>query len=200
MRKLLLATNNEGKLLEIIDLLQEVEIEVITPVDLSLILHVEEVGETYAQNAAKKALTFARASGIMALADDSGLEVAALEGAPGIYSARYAPQKGATDGDRRVYLLKQLAGHQRPWSAKFHCSVALATPDAQIQCTEGSCLGEIIPEERGAGGFGYDPIFLVEGLGKTMAELSLKKKNQVSHRALAVKSAIPLIKSTSHPR
>jgi XTP/dITP diphosphohydrolase len=195
MAKLLVATGNEGKLVEIIDLLSAIEVEIIKPSDLALVLHIEEVGETYAENAAKKALTFARAAGMLALADDSGLEVAALAGAPGLFSARYAPQERATDADRRAYLLQQLRGHPRPWKAKFHCTVALATPDDEIQFAEGSCLGEIIPEERGKGGFGYDPIFLVQGIGKTMAELSLTEKNRVSHRAQAVKSAIPLLES-----
>lgn len=195
MTKLLLATGNEGKIREILELLREIKADIIKPSDLGLVLHVEETGETYVENAAKKALTFARASGMLTLADDSGLEVEVLNGAPGLYSARYAPKKGATDADRRDHLLAQLVGHPRPWLAKFHCTVALATPGDEILYADGSCQGEIIPVERGGGGFGYDPIFLVDRMGKTMAELSMAEKNQVSHRAQAIKSAIPILQS-----
>jgi XTP/dITP diphosphohydrolase len=195
LEKLLLATGNKGKLREITALLQGLEVKILKPGDINLSLQVDEVGQTYAENAARKALTFARASGLLTLADDSGLEVEALNGAPGIYSARFAPQKGATDADRRKYLLQQLQGQPRPWRAEFHCSVALATPDEEVSITEGICRGMIIPQERGSGGFGYDPIFLLNGMHKTMAELSMAEKNQVSHRANAIKVAIPILKS-----
>lgn len=195
MTKLLLATGNEGKLQEITDLLRNLEVVILRPSDLHLSLQVDEVGQTYAENAAKKALTYTHASGLLTLADDSGLEVQALNGAPGIYSARFAPQKGATDADRRLYLLQQLQRHPRPWGAEFRCTVALATPDEKIRITEGSCRGTIIPVERGSAGFGYDPIFLVNGMDKTMAELSMAEKNQVSHRANAINAAIPILKS-----
>jgi XTP/dITP diphosphohydrolase len=195
LEKLLLATGNKGKLREITALLQGLEVKILKPGDINLSLQVDEVGQTYAENAARKALTFARASGLLTLADDSGLEVEALNGDPGIYSARFAPQKGATDADRRKYLLQQLQGQPRPWRAEFHCSVALATPDEEVSITEGICRGMIIPQERGSGGFGYDPIFLLNGMHKTMAELSMAEKNQVSHRANAIKVAIPILKS-----
>ncbi|MEJ2302493.1 MAG: RdgB/HAM1 family non-canonical purine NTP pyrophosphatase [Anaerolineales bacterium] len=193
MSKLLLASQNAGKLREMKALLKNVPIDLITPVDLGLHLVVKEEGHTYAENAAHKALVYARHSGLVALADDSGLEVDALDGAPGLYSARYAPQRGATDADRRAYLLQQIEGSPRPWRARFRCTIAVATPSGEVHHTEGTCPGELIPEERGQGGFGYDPIFLIPEMGRTMAELTLEEKNRLSHRARAVQAAIPLL-------
>lgn len=194
MSKLLLATRNPGKLREFRALLVDLEAQLLAPGDLNWDLEVEEKGDSYAENAAHKARTYARRSGLVTLADDSGLEVAALNGAPGLYSARYAPQSGATDADRRSFLLEQLQAHPRPWRARFRCTVAVATPQGEMHFTEGICPGEIIPEERGRAGFGYDPIFLIPELGKTMAELSMLEKNRLSHRARAVRAAIPLLK------
>ena len=191
MTKLLLATRNKGKIREMVDLLHTVKAEIITPRDLEIELDVEESGKTYAENAARKALAYASLSNYLALGDDSGLEVEALGGAPGIYSARYSPKPGATDKDRRDYLLAQLQEVSKPWSARFHCTVALAAPEGEIHYAEGFCEGEIISEERGEAGFGYDPIFLVSELGKTMAELSMAEKNKISHRSRAVKAMLP---------
>ncbi len=191
MIEVLVASKNRGKLAEIKDLLQRVEVEILTPGDLNLELEIEEGGKTYSENAVRKALVYCEASRLLTLADDSGLEVAALKGAPGIYSARYSPKFEATDKDRRNYLLAQLQGVLRPWSARFNCTIALASPEGEIHIAEGICLGEIIPEERGENGFGYDPIFLVSELGKTMAELSMAEKNQISHRSRAIKSILP---------
>lgn len=123
---LLLATNNPGKLVEIQDLLLGLPVQLVLPRQMGLALDVVEDGQTYAENAALKALAFSKASGLVALADDSGLEVDALEGRPGLYSARFSPLPGATDADRRVYLLEQLQGKPRPWQAHFHCTVAIA--------------------------------------------------------------------------
>ncbi len=195
MRKLLLATGNQGKIKEIKALLKSVEAEILTPGDLDLVLQVEEAGKTYSENAARKAKAFAAEVNMLTLADDSGLEVEALRGAPGIYSARYSPKSGATDKDRRDYLLQQLQGFPKPWSAGFHCIVALTSPGAEIHFAEGNCAGEIIAEERGEAGFGYDPVFLVSELGRTMAELSLVEKNQISHRSRAVKDLLPILLS-----
>ena len=193
MRKLLLATGNQGKINEIKALLQSVEAEILTPGDLDLVLQVEEAGKTYSENAARKAKAFAVEVNMLTLADDSGLEVEALRGAPGIYSARYSPKSGATDKDRRDYLLQQLQRFPRPWSAKFHCTVTLASPGGEIHFAEGNCAGEIIAEEKGEAGFGYDPIFLVSELGRTMAELSMAEKNQISHRSRAIKAMLPIL-------
>jgi len=193
MKNLLLATNNIGKLREIQAILSGLQIQLLAPSEIGIRLDVVEDGETYSENATRKALAFARASHYISLADDSGLEVDALDGAPGLHSARFSPKPGATDADRRALLLQILQAYPRPWRAHFHCTVALATPDGWVGVAEGNCPGEIIPEERGQNGFGYDPIFLVVEKDLTMAELDLEGKNQISHRARAVRAAIPLI-------
>jgi len=191
---LLLASENRGKQVELQALLADLNINVVLPKDLGLDLSVVEDGLTYAENAAKKAEAFARASGLVSLGDDSGLEVDALDGRPGLYSARFLARPGATDADRRAYLLSQLRGKPRPWTAHFHCSVAVAVPGGETHFTVGNCPGEIIPEERGSGGFGYDPVFLLDEPGKTMAELEMEEKNRLSHRARAVQAAVPILK------
>jgi XTP/dITP diphosphohydrolase len=193
MNRLLIATNNLGKVAELRVLLDDLSLQLVTPEEINLELDVPEDGKTYAENAEKKARTFAHISGLISLADDSGLEVEALDGAPGLYSARYLSKPGATDADRRAYLIKNLAGKPRPWKACFRATIAIAVPDQNVQLAEGECQGEIIPEERGTGGFGYDPIFLVSGLGRTMAELSMAEKNRVSHRAGAVMNSKPIL-------
>jgi XTP/dITP diphosphohydrolase len=119
--------------------------------------------------------------------------VDALGGAPGLFSARYHPQPGANDADRRQYLLENLRGLPRPWTARFHCTVAVAAPPGALYYASGDCPGEIIPDERGTNGFGYDPIFYFPEWGKTMAELPLEQKNRISHRARAVMAAVPVL-------
>jgi len=193
MLRLLAATNNQGKLSEILSLLDGFSLDIITPEKLGISLDVAETGSTYEENAALKAHAFARASGLVALADDSGLEVDILGGIPGVRSARFSPLPNATDADRRAYLLEKLKAHPRPWNAHFHCTVAIATPQEEIHFAHGDCLGEIIPFERGTNGFGYDPIFLIPEVGLTMAELSMSEKNLLSHRARAIKAAIPIV-------
>lgn len=195
MNKLLIATNNQGKIAEFQELLAGSGIEFVTPAQINLQLEVEEDGSTYQENAAKKAVAFAQASGLISLADDSGLEVNALDGAPGLYSARYSPKPGAKDADRRAFLLANLKDKPRPWTAHFHATIAIAMPGGEIEFAEGNCYGEIIPEERGTGGFGYDPIFLLTDLGKTMAELGMEEKNKTSHRARAALAAMPILKA-----
>lgn len=194
MPKLLIATENQGKVKELQELLAELNLELVTPRQLGLNLNVIEDGQTYEENAGKKARAYAAASGLLSLADDSGLEVDALNGAPGLYSARYAPQPDATDADRRTYLLKNLGDKPRPWPAHFHATVAIASPDGDLRFADGNCFGEIIPEERGTGGFGYDPIFYIPALGRTMAELPMDEKNRLSHRAQAVQNAMPVLR------
>jgi XTP/dITP diphosphohydrolase len=191
---LLLATNNKGKVAEIKDLLAGLGLDLLTPADIGLNLEVAEDGETYAENATKKALAFAQASGLVALGDDSGLEVDALDGQPGLHSHRFSPLPNASDADRRKYLLEQLGDKPRPWTARFRATVAVATPAGEVRLAAGQCEGEIIPEERGTGGFGYDPIFLIPELGQTMAELDMQEKNRLSHRARAVQNAAPILK------
>jgi XTP/dITP diphosphohydrolase len=193
VKKLLIATNNQGKVEEIRALLEDMPFELTTPAEIGLQLAVNEDGNSYAANATKKAEAFSQVSGLVSLADDSGLEVEALDGAPGLYSARYSPDPAATDADRRAYLLQNLGGKRRPWTAVFQATIAIAVPGGETQIAEGECKGEIIPEERGTGGFGYDPIFLLPELGRTMAELSLTTKNRLSHRARAVMKARPIL-------
>jgi len=193
-KTLLLATNNAGKLRELHQLLQLLsQVRLVSPRDLGIQLDVAETGTSYAENASLKACAFAREAGMVVIADDSGLEVDALNGAPGIRSARYAPQPGATDGDRRTYLLENLAGQPRPWSARFRAWVVVAAPGAELFRAEGVCEGQIIPQERGTNGFGYDPIFLIPSMGKTMAELTDVEKNALSHRGNAIRVALPML-------
>lgn len=199
MPQLLIATENQGKIRELQELLAGLGVELVMPRQLGLNLNVVEDGSTYEENAGKKARAYAAASGLISLADDSGLEVEALNGAPGLYSARYSPKPGATDADRRAFLLENLRDKPRPWLAHFHATVAIATPDGKLRFAEGNCYGEIIPEERGSGGFGYDPIFLIPEPGQTMAELDMDKKNRLSHRALAVKNAIGILREVLNP-
>ncbi len=186
MLKLLLASQNSGKLREMKFILQGLPLQIISPAEIGIHLQVEETGKTYAENAALKARAFAKESGLIALGDDSGLEVDALNGKPGLYSARYAPAPNANDADRRGFLLKNLRAAPRPWTARFRATIAIAQPNSEIHFTEGICEGEIIPEERGSGGFGYDPIFYLPEIGRTMAELSEDEKNRLSHRAKAL--------------
>ncbi|HCB01069.1 MAG TPA: non-canonical purine NTP pyrophosphatase, RdgB/HAM1 family [Anaerolineae bacterium] len=194
MNKLLIATNNKGKVIELQELLKDLHLQLLTPFDINLNLEVIEDGKNYQENAGKKAHEFAQASGYISIADDSGLEVDALNGAPGLYSARYSPKPNATDKDRRMYLLENLKDKPRAWTAHFHATIAIATPKGDIEFAEGNCYGEIIPEERGTNGFGYDPIFLFSELGKTMAELESEHKNRISHRGLGVMNAISILR------
>lgn len=189
--KLLIATNNPGKMKEIQALLEGLGLDLVTPNRIGLDLNVSETGASFAENAALKGRAFSNASGLLTLADDSGLEVDALDGLPGLYSARFAGIPAATDADRRRKLLDRLAGRAHPWTARFRCVAALVEPDGDVHFTEGICEGEIIPEQRGENGFGYDPIFWLPELGKTMAELDMAQKNQLSHRARAVRAIIP---------
>lgn len=189
---ILLATNNPGKLIELRQLLKTLEsVRLMSPIEMGFELDVAETGSSYAENATLKAIAFARHSGIVTLADDSGLEVDALDGAPGIHSARFSPQPGATDADRRALLLEKLGNHQKPWTARFRAWVAVCQPDGSVYLAEGKCEGEIIIEERGSNGFGYDPIFYIPEMGRTMAELSDEEKNAVSHRGNAIRNALP---------
>jgi len=194
MAELLLASNNAGKIREVKALLVGLEIEILTPASIGLELQVDEVGSSYAENAAIKANAYARATGLLTMADDSGLEVKALGGLPGVHSARISRIPDATDRDRRSYLLTLLQEHERPWTACFVCTVAVVKIPDDIFHAQGMCEGEIIPDERGQGGFGYDPLFYIPELKLTMAELSMDEKNQFSHRAMAIKKALPNVK------
>lgn len=193
MPTLLIASANPGKLREFNEIFQGMPFELALPASLGIELDVKETGQTYAENAALKALAYSQASGLPALADDSGLEVDVLGGEPGIRSARYAPGPNPGDAGRRRYLLECLVGKPRPWRAHFHATVAVATPGGEITFSEGRCYGQVIDTERGEYGFGYDPIFLLDETGCTMAELEPEAKNRLSHRARAAAGAVPAI-------
>ena len=185
---LLIATTNPGKWREFAELLAGLPARLVSPADMHITEAVEETGQNYAANARLKAEALARRSGLVTLGDDSGLEVAALGGRPGLYSARYAGP-GASDADRREKLLQELSQLPAPRPARFVCAAAVARPGGAVREFEGECLGEIAFEARGAGGFGYDPIFFVPERGATMAELPREIKNSISHRARAVQAA-----------
>lgn len=192
---LLIATRNPGKLVEFKALLRDIPVRLLALDDLGIDEEIEEIGSTYAENATLKARAYAEASGLPVLADDSGLEVAVLDGAPGIRSRRYVQKTPASDADRRAYLLERLSLFPRPWLARFCCVVAIVSAEGRLYLGEGVCHGEIIPEERGSNGFGYDPIFLIPEYGLTMAELTLDQKNRISHRARALKAVLPVLLS-----
>ncbi|MFQ5880510.1 MAG: RdgB/HAM1 family non-canonical purine NTP pyrophosphatase [Dehalococcoidia bacterium] len=200
MPKLLLATSNPGKQREYRQLLAGVGWDLVTPQELGLALTDEEGRVSYEDNAVAKAQSAARASGLVALADDSGLEVDALGGEPGPFSARFAGPN-ATDDQRLQYLLARLAEvpPQRR-QARFRCVIAIVQPSGQVATCEGTCEGVIAPEPSGADGFGYDPIFYLPQQGLTMAELSAQEKNAISHRARAAQKARALLSSIpAHP-
>jgi len=180
-RRLVIATGNTGKLREYRELLAGAGLELI-----AFDSEVEEVGETYRENARLKAEAAATRSGLAALGDDSGVEVEALGGFPGIRSARLGP----TQEERTTELLRRLEDKPRPWNARFVCVIALAEPGHPTKFFEGECKGEIVPELRGAAGFGYDPVFLVPGTGKTFGEMPAEEKRLYSHRARAVRALL----------
>jgi len=188
---LLLATNNPHKVEEFRSIFLPYDVILQTPADLGLFNEVIESGNTYLENACLKALPYWQDGQNRVLADDSGLEVEALQGAPGIHSHRFLPDPNATSHDRCLYLLERLQGMPRPWRAAFHCEVVLLTRQGALFTSHGICTGQIIPEFRGENGFGYDPIFLVDGTDQTMAELDPDRKNQLSHRG---KAALGMIK------
>ncbi len=192
--KILLATSNQGKLRELRKMTKSLGIDVLSWADFPDHPDIEETGETFAENAKLKAMQAALFAGLPALADDSGLEVDALEGRPGVHSARYAGP-GATDQDRIDKLLSELQGVPEPLrTARFRCVAAFADPAGslgdQVHLTEGTCEGRILTAPTGTGGFGYDPVFFHPPSGKTFAELSLEEKNRISHRAKAIEAMV----------
>lgn len=189
--EIVLATANKGKIREFSGLLEGVFGKIISLNDLETPPDVVEDGETFKENALKKARAIAAYSGLPALADDSGLVVDSLGGKPGIYSARYAGE-GATDRDNIAKLLTELSGIEDR-NARFVCVLALVSPDGEEITAEGTCEGVILTEPRGEGGFGYDPVFYLPELGKTMAELPPEQKNRLSHRARAAEALIKLL-------
>ena len=194
MATLLLATNNAGKVREFRSLLAGEPFALTTPRDAGIDLEVEEDGETLRENAAKKAVAFSEASGLAAMADDSGLFIDRLNGEPGVHSARYAGP-GASDRDRVALVLERLAGVQAPGrTACFRAVIAVAAPGAGVSFADGECCGIISTTPAGESGFGYDPIFLFPEYEKTMAELDPDAKNSISHRGRAVQAALPALR------
>ena len=192
-QKLLIATKNMGKVREYRELLADLPFDVVSLADVGVDADVEETGETFAENALLKARAYARLSGLLTWADDSGLAVDALDGWPGVHSARHAGPD-ATDADRIDILLRRLADAPTgERGAAFHCVVAIAMPDGRAWTTAGMCPGVIIDEPAGSGGFGYDPVFFVPELGKTFAQLTSAEKNAISHRGIAARKAAKLL-------
>jgi XTP/dITP diphosphohydrolase len=189
MPKLLLATSNPGKINDYRFLLDSLGYQITTLAEEGIAKTVTESGNNYEQNARLKAITYAKLNQLTTLADDSGLEVDALNGEPGVKSARFAGE-AATDADRVSLLLARLSGV--PWeqrTACFKCVIAIASPRGYAEACYGECQGVITFEAKGENGFGYDPIFFLPEIGKTMAELPLAMKNQISHRARASQKA-----------
>jgi XTP/dITP diphosphohydrolase len=194
MVKLLIATNNPGKMREYQEILADLPVELMSPVEAGLTLDPEETGSTFAENALIKAQSFAQASGLLTLADDSGLEIDALNGEPGIYSARYGNTAKKDHVGRYRLVLEKLADTPaEKRTARFKCVVALATGEKVVGTAEGTVEGMITFAPKGEGGFGYDPIFFVPEFERTMAELTSEEKNSVSHRSRAVQAAMPMI-------
>lgn len=188
-RKLLIATGNRGKFQEYCQLLRGVPYQLTSLRDEAIEADAEETGTTYEQNATLKAAGYARVSGLLTLADDSGIEVDALDGGPGVGSARFGGL-GLSDADRVRLLLARLQGvPPARRGARFVCVIALLGPDVPLQLVHGECPGTIAPEPRGEGGFGYDPVFFLPELGVTVAELPPEQKNRVSHRGKAAAAA-----------
>jgi XTP/dITP diphosphohydrolase len=191
IQRILIATHNPGKVTEYAQLMSELPVRAISLDEAGITMSVDETGSTFEENARLKAVGYAEASGLLTLADDSGLEVDALGGEPGINSARYSGPD-ATDSDRYYLVLQKLEGvppHQR--AARFRCAIALATPGGEVYIGEGVVEGMIASAPRGDFGFGYDPIFFLPEYGATMAELRSTFKNAISHRARAFQAVLP---------
>ncbi len=192
-REILIATKNIGKVRELEKLLEDLPFELRSLNEFSDVPDVEETGATFAENAILKAREYARKTNLWALADDSGLEVAALDGAPGVFSARYAGEN-ANDAEKIAKLLNEL-GENAERSAKFVCAMALADETGEIKfLAEGVCNGEIALNASGTNGFGYDPIFIPEGFTQTFGKLSAEVKQKISHRARAIEKIIRFLR------
>ena len=197
MPKLLLATTNRGKAAEYRSLLEGLNFELLTLDQAGISREAEESYSTFEENARSKAVFYATLSGLITLADDSGLEVDALGGEPGVRSSRYAGE-GASDSARVNFLLNKLK--DIPWEkrqARFRCVIAIADPHGNVELADGECKGYIALEPRGVNGFGYDPVFYVPEYGKTIAELPPELKNEISHRGRAAKKARTILEKLS---
>ncbi len=191
--KIVLATKNKGKYFELKKLLEQHGYEAVPLEAFSGIEAIAEDGETFRENAVKKAAYVCEKTGMMTLADDSGLEVDFLNGAPGVLSSRFAGEDGNDEANNQklLSLLEGVPPEQR--TARFRCVVAIAVPEGWVYTAEGSCEGIILDKPRGSGGFGYDPLFFLPEYGKTFAELDLEIKNKISHRARAMEGALDIL-------
>lgn len=191
--KLLLASRNQNKKRELQEILKGMKLDVLTLDEINSIPEVEEDGNSFVENAIKKAVETAAKSALVCLADDSGLVVDALNGQPGIYSARYAgpDANDSKNNDKLLSMMKDIeAGHR---TARFVCVIAISDKDGNVETVEGSCPGRIAFSPVGSGGFGYDPLFIPDGFEKSFAQLSAEEKNRISHRGKAIQKARPLI-------
>lgn len=186
-RQILIATRNRGKLAEIREILSAPGLEFLDPYTVGNLPEVEEDGDTFEANAITKAVILARASGMLTLADDSGLEVDALGGEPGVYSARYAGEP-SDDAANNAKLLDALRGETNR-CARFRCVIALATPNGECATVDGRCEGRIADTPQGQGGFGYDPLFVPDGFSQSFGELESAVKHRISHRGAALRAA-----------
>ncbi len=187
--KFVLASNNANKLREMRELLAGEGIELVSQREAGCDFSVEENGASFEENAYLKAIAVTKAAGLPAVADDSGLMVDALDGAPGIYSARYTGSHEDSDAARTAFLLEKL-GDEQNRAAKFACAICCTFPNGDVLRAYGECPGSILTAPRGSGGFGYDPVFLPEGREQSMAELSESEKNAISHRGRAMRSFV----------
>lgn len=195
MQKLLIATNNKGKVVELRDLLAELDVEVLGLAEFADVVEVAETGLTFAENAALKASGYARQTGNIALADDSGLVVDALDGRPGVLSARYGGDEMPFSGKMSLLLDEISSAEGTDRTARFVCSIAIADSDGSILFSaEGKCEGRIADSPRGSGGFGYDPLFIPDGFDHTFGELELAIKQSISHRSKAFQQIIPFLR------
>lgn len=188
-----MASQNRGKIAELGELLADQKIQVRSLLDFPAYEDIEETGRTFAENAALKARAAMTKTGLLTLADDSGLEVEALSGAPGVYSARFAGEQGNAEKniDKLLALMTDIPEEKR--GARFRCSLVIVTLDGKEYLVEGSVEGQILHQRQGEGGFGYDPVFYLPELSRTMAELSATQKNSLSHRAQAFRKALPIL-------
>ena len=186
IQNLLLGTRNRNKVAELLAMLKDLPVKIVTLMDFPEIGSVLEDGKTYHENASKKALTFARHTGIVTIADDSGIEVDAIAGRPGVHSSRFAGDN-ATDEENIDKLLRLMTGVEREKRrARFVCVIALARPSGEVDFIEGELYGEIGFERLGESGFGYDPVFIIPDLGKSLAQIGFEEKNRISHRGKAM--------------
>lgn len=195
--EILLATNNQKKLKELREILGGEKINILSLSDVGIDVDVEENGKTFEENALIKARAYRALSGKATLADDSGLVVIALDGAPGVYSARYSGVTGEEKDQANIDKLLRELGDREDREAYFACAIAFIDEEGNEHTVEGRCHGKIGTEKRGSYGFGYDPVFLVDGLnGKTMAELKPEEKNEISHRGNALKKIKKVLEQT----